>query len=79
MNVYSKAEYVRGREFEPKEHGLLIRRWNHTSGLVNRALHSTLPRRYALNIGNSKLEIHDGEYYSGRDRPYEPSEVEYSP
>jgi len=33
----------------------------------------------ALNIGNSKLEIHDGEYYSGRDRPYEPSEVEYSP
>ena len=46
MNVYAKAEYVRGREFEPKEHGLLIRRWNHTSGLVNRALHSTLPRRY---------------------------------
>jgi hypothetical protein len=32
-----------------------------------------------LNVGNSKLEIHDGEYYSGRDRPYEPSEVEYSP
>jgi hypothetical protein len=46
MNVYAKAEYVRGREFEPKEHGLLIRRCNHTSGLVNRALHSTLPRRY---------------------------------
>lgn len=46
MNIYAKAKYVRGREFEPKGHGFLLRRCNHTLGLVNRALHSTLPRRY---------------------------------